>query len=70
MQGAKLLLAQDAADRVPRVAQDDEASPGPSPARIPSRSSAQPRPPARVPRSEGTSMTGWSNLPGIVRNGM
>ena len=28
MEGAQLVLAQDAADRVPRVAQDDEASPG------------------------------------------
>ena len=28
VQGAQLILAQDAADRVPRVTQDDEASPG------------------------------------------
>ena len=28
MQGTQLVLAQDAADRVPRVAQDDEAGPG------------------------------------------
>ena len=28
MQGAQLVLAQDAANRVPRVTQDDEASPG------------------------------------------
>ena len=28
MQGAQLVLTQDAADRVPRVAQDDEACPG------------------------------------------
>ena len=67
MQGAKLVLAQDAADRVPRVAQDDEASPGLEPRADPLQVE---RPAARVPRSEGTSMTGWSNLPGIVRNGM
>ena len=28
VQGAQLVLTQDAADRVPRVAQDDEAGPG------------------------------------------
>ena len=28
VQGSQLVLTQDAADRVPRVAQDDEASPG------------------------------------------
>ena len=70
VQGTQLVLTQDAADRVPRVAQDNEAGPGLEPGPDPLQVERPAAPERSRTAQQGTSMTGWSNLPGIVRNGM